>query len=351
MRETMADFAARHLAVRKLYETEEFPHDLWRVLGASGKLRIGLEVGGYAEIAAVEAVLVEHGGSAGFGMAWAGRQLVAKFFIAGFGNAEQRAALMPGLISGQRTAAVAISEPGVGAHPKHLRTTATRDGNGFVLSGEKAFVTNGPIADIFIVLAITSVDEGRKRYSAFLVPRDAPGVTVLEPKPLGALRPSQHCGLRLANVRVGGATLLGREGDAYKAMAGPFRDVEDAVAASGLHGALRFLLRRLATGAPAEAAASLGELAALIALVGHGTRAAVAALDAQGEAPDTIIGVRALTADLLARIRKHQAAFGPSTDAAIDIVLRDLETSLSVAKGPRLIKQERLGQSLMGLIA
>lgn len=353
MHETMAEFAARHLAGRQLYETEAFPHDLWRAMGEADLFRIGLEAGGtYAEIAAAEAALVEHGGSSGFGMAWAGHQLVAKFFLGGFGTEAQRAELLPGLLSGQRTASVAISEPGAGAHPKHLRTTAAQDGDSIVLSGEKAFVTNGPIADIFIVLAIAEMEGDRKRYSAFLVPRDTPGLTVLGTRPLGALRPSQHCGLRLAGVRVPKGSLLGPEGEAYETMAGPFRDVEDAVATSGLHGALRGLLRRLATGAPAAAAESLGGLAALVALVGHGAKAAAAALDAgthgDGAIPATLIGVRSLTGQLLDRIRAHRDDFGPKDDTAIDIVLHDLQMSLGVAKGPRLIKQQRVGAALIG---
>jgi acyl-CoA dehydrogenase len=349
MHETMAAFAARHVASRKLAESDAFPHDLWQAMADAGLFRIGLESSGYADIAAAEAALVEHGGAPGFGMSWAGHQMVAKFFIAGFGSAAQQAALLPGLIAGTRTASVAISEPGAGAHPKHLRTTATREDDAFLLTGEKAFVTNGPIADLFIVLAITAVDDGRKRYSAFIVPRDAPGLTVLDAHPLGALRPSQHCGLRLSNVRATAGNRIGPEGGAYEAMALPFRDVEDAVATSALHGALRYLLGRLATGTPATAVESLGELAALIALVGHGARAAAAALDAgtlgEGDAPATVIGVRTLAADLLGRIHAHRDRHCPA-DPMIDVILRDLKVSLNVASGPRLIKQQRLGQSL-----
>ena len=82
-----------------------------------------------------------------------GRQVVARFFIEGFGNAEQRAAWLP------RLASVAISEPRVGAHPKLLTTRAEEDADGYSISGEKAWVTNGPLAAVFIVLAVTSIEE------------------------------------------------------------------------------------------------------------------------------------------------------------------------------------------------
>jgi acyl-CoA dehydrogenase len=61
---------------------------------------------------------------------------------------------------------VAISEPGVGGHPKHLQTYARPSGNAFLLSGRKTFLTNGPIADAFIVLAVTGREGGKNRYSA-----------------------------------------------------------------------------------------------------------------------------------------------------------------------------------------
>src|SRR4029077_18154181 len=85
-----------------------------------------------------------------------------------------------------------------------------------------------------------------KRYSAFLVPRDTPGLLIDEAAQYRALAPSRHCGLRLDGCRVPRSALLGPPGGAYEAMALPFRDVEDAVGTFGLLGAFRFLLSRFA---------------------------------------------------------------------------------------------------------
>lgn len=360
MHSSMAEFAARQVAPRGLYAAQAFPHDLWRVMGEAGLFRIGLGErfgglgGGYAEIAAAETALVAQGGSLGFGLSWTGHQLVARYFIAGFGKAAQQAEYLPDLAAGRLTAAVAISEPGAGAHPKHLKTTAQRDGDAFVLDGEKAWVTNGPIADLFIVFAVSAVEAGRKRYSAFLVPRQTPGLVLVETPPLGVLRPSPHCGLRLAGCRVPKASLLGEPERAYETMAAPFRDVEDAVATGGLLGAVRHLVQRLARGAAPspEVTASLGELASLMAVLGHAADAAVAALDAgalpDGDTPATLVGIRALTVHLLARCRAHREAFGGGTDEGADTLLRDLDASLAIAKGPRLVKQSRIGMALLG---
>ncbi len=296
----------------------------------------------YAAIAREKAEVVERTGLLGAGDA--GCQVVARFFLAGLGTAEQRERWLP------RLAAVAISEPAVGAHPKLLSTRAEEDGDGYRIFGEKAWVTNGPVADVFIVLAITSVEAERKRYSALLVPRDTPGLAIEEAPDYCALAPSRHCGLKLDRCQVAHSALLGEAGTAYETMALPFRDVEDAVGTFGLLGAFRFMLKRLANGASdAAATLSLGRLAALVAVFAEGATAVVTALDT-GDLPrvtDALVGLRVLAADMAQRARAHRNAYGPPDDAMIDRVFDDLDTSLSVARGPRKTRQMRLGAKLI----
>jgi acyl-CoA dehydrogenase len=99
----------------------------------------------YAEIAREKAAIVERTGLLGEGRA--SQLMVARYFIEGFGTAEQRAAWLPHLAS------VAISEPRIGAHPKLLTTRAEKLADGYSIFGEKAWVTNGPLAAVFIVFA------------------------------------------------------------------------------------------------------------------------------------------------------------------------------------------------------
>jgi acyl-CoA dehydrogenase len=289
----------------------------------------------YAAIAREKAALVERTGLLGEGLF--GSQVVSRFFIGGFGTPEQRNAWQSHVVS------VAISEPRVGAHPKLLTTRAEPDCDGYRITGEKAWVTNGPLADVFIVLAITSVEDGRKRYSMFLVPRGTPGLSIDEAEQYRALAPSRHCGVNLDGCHVPSAALLGRLGAAYEAMALPFRDVEDAVGTFGLLGAFRFVVSRLAAGD--DAALSLGGLVGLTAVFSEAASAVVAALDAgklASQSP-TSIGLRVLAGEMLQRARGHRDAFGPAVDAALDRVFADLDTALSVARGPRQVRQARLG--------
>jgi hypothetical protein len=133
-------------------------------------------------------------------------------------------------------------------------------------------------------------------------------------------------------------------------MALPFRDVEDAVGTFGLLGAFRFLLARLAVLSNGdEAVLSLGRMAALVAVYADAAEAVVAALDAGALARQAaaLVGLRVLAAELLQCVRRHCGAFGPADDGAIDRTCADLETSLSVARGPRQARQVRLGQELI----
>ncbi|MGA3006057.1 MAG: acyl-CoA dehydrogenase [Acetobacteraceae bacterium] len=296
--------------------------------------------GSYHEIAWTKALLVERTGLLGVGGIWGGRQLVGRWFIEGFGTEAQKAAWLG------RTAAVSISEPGVGAHPKKLTTRAEPIGTAWRITGEKAWTSNGPIADVLIVLAITAEEAGRKRYSMFLIPRDTPGLTLKDMPGFHALRPSRHCQVVLDGCEVPADALLGRAGWAYDYMALPFRDVEDAVGTFGTLGAFRFLLKRLRpeTDTDNERALWLGGLVALTAVYEAGAESVVAPLDKgivdMGSA--TLVGLRLLAAEILRLMRGHAGKYA-ADDTAVATLLYDIEATFGVARGPRLARQARLG--------
>ncbi len=361
MSEAIAEFARREVAPRRLWVAEAFPLDIWQAMGAAGLFRIGLPAeyggdgGGYTAIAAADAALVEFGGAPGFGGAWAVHQMVARFMVDGFATGDQKAALLPGLAAGTSTIGVAISEPDVGAHPKHLTTTARRTADGWVIDGTKSYASNGPIANFFLVFAITEQTESRKRFSAFLIPRDTAGIETIAAPALAFLRPSQHCGLKITGCVVPDIARLGAEGSAYEAMAMPFRDIEDAVGASGMAAALTNLVRNLARATDPDrteaASVPLGGLAATAAIARDAARSLAEGLDAgawrPGAPPATLTGLRLLAAELLARMQLYRADFAPSPDDAIDAVMGDVSIVLGIARGPKIIKQGRLGLALL----
>jgi acyl-CoA dehydrogenase len=292
-----------------------------------GMAEVGLlaPVADYATIARLKAAIVARTGLLGVASVWGGRHLVFRHFLS-FGTDAQRAAWA------RRALAVGISEPNVGAHPKLLTTRAERTEIGYRITGEKAWVSNGPTADAVIVFAITDTVANRKRYGAFIVPRGAPGLAVSPMPGFHALRPSEHCLLTLDGVEVAETAALGEPGTAYERMALPFRDIEDAVGTFSILGALRYAAGR-AEGADAT---ELGGIVALTAVFAAGAEAVVAALDAgrlrTGDA--TLVGLRVLAEAIVARLK----AVVPGE------VVADLEAVLGIARGPRLARQTALGR-------
>ncbi|MEQ9643431.1 MAG: acyl-CoA dehydrogenase [Alphaproteobacteria bacterium] len=240
-----ADFAREHIAGRDWHAHDVIPAELWRALADAGLL--GLE-GGWRDLSHACRDLAEAGGNQGIAMSVMAHNLVPRLHLRRLGTQTQQDRLLPGLARGEHGMAVAISEPGAGAHPKLLKTRAVHDGDGWRLDGEKAYVSNGPLADHAIVLAITDEVDGRKQFTGFLVPLDTAGVSRTAGVHIDFLRPMPHCGLKLDNVHLPADAIIGPEGDAFAAISLPMRRVEDAVGLGTTVGALRHELALVAQG-------------------------------------------------------------------------------------------------------
>ena len=104
---------------------------------------------------------------------------IAGQVLVGFGTDEQKARWLEGMASGEVVASFALTEPGAGSNPSGLRTKAIRDGGNWVISGQKRFITNAPVAQLFVVFARTRpADDKGAGIAVFLVPADADGVEV-----------------------------------------------------------------------------------------------------------------------------------------------------------------------------
>src|SRR5687768_2025122 len=104
---------------------------------------------------------------------------IAGQVLVGFGTEEQKARWLPGLASGDVVASFALTEPGAGSNPAGLRTSATEDGDGWLIDGSKRFITNATEADLFVVFARTQpASAAGTGIAVFLVPATAPGVEV-----------------------------------------------------------------------------------------------------------------------------------------------------------------------------
>jgi len=144
---------------------------------------------------------------------------IAGQVLVGFGTDEQKARWLPGIAAGDVVAAFALTEPGAGSNPAGLRTTATRDGDGWVIKGDKRFITNAPIAGLFVVFARISPAPGNGNgIAVFLVPADADGLTVGPKDQKMGQEGAWTADVTFDGVRVGGDALVGGEAEAgYRA--------------------------------------------------------------------------------------------------------------------------------------
>jgi butyryl-CoA dehydrogenase len=132
------------------------------------------------------------------------------------GSTAVKDALVPEMISGDRIGAFALTESGAGSDPTQLRTTAHKDGESFVITGNKTWVANGGIAGVFIVFAATDPSAGAKGLTAFVVPAEAGGVIIGGREKTLGLRGATISRLYLKGVRVPADHLLGSVGSGYK---------------------------------------------------------------------------------------------------------------------------------------
>jgi len=132
--------------------------------------------------------------------------------ISEFGGEQVKAAVLPNLCNGTWIAANAITEESAGSDIHALTTTATKAGHDYVLSGRKSFVSNGPIADVFLVYAVTNPLFGHLGISAFLVDRDTPGLTVGAAFDKTSLTSCPASYVDFQECRVAGSRRIGEEG-------------------------------------------------------------------------------------------------------------------------------------------
>jgi alkylation response protein AidB-like acyl-CoA dehydrogenase len=206
-------FAARARAGEKTTE-------LWRAVGEAGFVGVNLpeEYGGggmgIAELAVVTEELAANGCPLLLLMV---SPAICGTLLARFGTPEQRERWLPPIASGERKMVFAITEPDAGSNSHRLDTTATRDGDGWRISGRKYYISGVDEADAVLVVSRTGVDEGsgRGRLSLFIVDTDAPGLQ-RTPIELQVNGPERQFFLFLDDVRVDGDRLLGDEGDGLR---------------------------------------------------------------------------------------------------------------------------------------
>ena len=239
---------------------------LVRQLGAAGFLKLCVASGAarpdVRSLAIARETLAYHSPLADFAFAMQG---LGSGAISLFGTVEQKRRWLPGVASGEAIAAFAMTEPECGSDAANIATSAMRDGNEWVLVGEKTYISNGGIADFYVTFARTGEGEGARGLSAFIVPAEA--VTIAER--IEVVAPHPLARLKYDNVRLPGDAIVGEPGEGFRIGMETLNLFRVTVGAAALGFARRALdealsfvrNRRLGTGTLADNAVTQEKLA------------------------------------------------------------------------------------------
>lgn len=215
LRDAVQDFAANEIApiAAKVDHDNAFPNELWPVLGGMGLLGVtvpeefgGANMGYLAHVVAMEEI---SRASASIGLSYGAHSNLCVNQINRNGNSAQKAKYLPKLVSGEHIGALAMSEPNAGSDVVSMKLHARKEGDRFILNGNKMWITNGPDAHTYVIYAKTDLTKGAHGITAFIVERDSKGFSQAQKLDKLGMRGSNTCELVFEDVEVPEENILG----------------------------------------------------------------------------------------------------------------------------------------------
>ena len=216
LRQSVAHFAAAEIAplAAEADATNQFPLALWPKLGEQGLLGLTVEeeyggtgMGYLAHVVAMEEISRASGG---IGLSYGAHSNLCVNQLRKNGNEDQKQRFLPGLCSGEKVGALAMSEPGAGSDVVSMKLRADKRGDHYVLNGSKTWITNGPDANTYVIYAKTDLDKGAHGITAFIVERDWNGFSRSNKFDKLGMRGSNTCELFFDDVEVPEENILGQ---------------------------------------------------------------------------------------------------------------------------------------------
>jgi butyryl-CoA dehydrogenase len=232
----IADEKIRPVA-KELDEKSKFPHEAMKALAESDLFGVYLpeEYGGFGggvfELCLITEELSKACG--GISVCYAASAL-GTIPILLMGNEEQKKKYLPDLASGKKIAAFAVTEPEAGSDASAIQTTAKKEGDHYIINGMKHFITNGEVADIYVVIAMTNKAKGARGATAFIIEKGTEGFTFGKKEDKLGIRASATAELVFNDCKVPAENVLGKEGMGFIATMKTFDMSRPGVAAQAL---------------------------------------------------------------------------------------------------------------------
>jgi alkylation response protein AidB-like acyl-CoA dehydrogenase len=221
LRRTVREFSEAEIKpnIREWDEAQQFPRELLTKLADLGLMGIQFapEYGGSGMSAIDYCICIEELARVdpSVSLSVAAHNGLGAAHIALFGNDGQKQKYLTPLAKGEKLAAWGLTEPSSGSDAAAMRTTATRDGQTWVLNGSKAFITHGKSGDTMVVMAVTDKSRGNKGISAFIVERGTPGFSAGKKEDKLGMRASETTEVIFQNCRIPADQLVGEEGQGF----------------------------------------------------------------------------------------------------------------------------------------
>lgn len=199
----------------ELDETGEFPWDIMKILAQADMFRVFIpsEYGGLGTGALELCLVVEELSRICLGVSTTyAANALGTYPILLFGTEEQKKKYLPDIADGKRLVAFALTEPNAGSDAGGIQTTATKDGDYYILNGRKQWITNGGEAEIYTVIALTDKSKGARGASAFIVEKGTPGFSFGKKENKMGIRASATRELIFEDCKIPKENMLGREG-------------------------------------------------------------------------------------------------------------------------------------------
>jgi butyryl-CoA dehydrogenase len=222
IRKMVRDFAENEIApiAQETDKSEQFPWEIIRKMGKLGLMGLPFseEYGGAGADTVSYAIAMEEisricGSTA---ITLAAHISLCTFPIYQFGSEEQKRKYVPKLASGEWIGALGLTEPGAGSDAGGVKTRAVLDGNEWVINGQKCFITNGSIADVVVLTALTDPKKGSRGISNFIVEKDAPGFRPGRDEEKMGLKGAITSELFFEDCRIPKENILGTPGEGFK---------------------------------------------------------------------------------------------------------------------------------------